>query len=96
MKDHVMDSEMEAEAKKVFVKRKHEIHEETLRKLIEDLHSNLENHSEFNGLESIFAHVKANAAALLFLLQERKRDRDKRKDFSQPGSSLSSPGSDMR
>jgi len=91
-----MDSEMEAEAKKVFVKRKHEIHEETLRKLIEELQYNLEHHGEFDGLESIFVHMKTNTAALLFLLQERKRDRDKRKDYGQPVNPLPSPGSDMR
>lgn len=90
-----MDSEMEVEAKKVFVKRKHEIHEETLRKLIEELQSNLENHASFDGLESIFAHVKANTAALLFILQERKRDRDKRKDFGHPVNPLQTPGSDL-
>ncbi len=90
-----MDSEMELEAKKVFVKRKHELHEETLRKLIEELQYNLEHHATLDGLESIFAHVKTNAAALLFLLQERKRDRDKRKDYSQPVNPLPTPGSDM-
>jgi hypothetical protein len=95
MKDHVMDSEMELEAKKVFVKRKHEIHEETLRKLMEELQYNLEHHAKFEGLESIFAHVKSNTAVLLFLLQERKRDRDKRKDFSHPVNSLPKPGSDL-
>jgi hypothetical protein len=95
MKDHVMDSEMEVEAKKVFVKRKHEIHEETLKNLIKDLQNNLENHAKFDGLESIFAHVKANTAALLFLLQERKRDRDKRKDYSQAVNPLSSPGREL-
>lgn len=96
MKDHVMDSEMELEAKKVFVKRKHEIHEETLRKLIEELQYNLEHHAKFDGLESIFTHVKTNTAALLFLLQERKRDRDKRKDFSQAANPLPAPGSDFK
>ena len=95
MKDHVMDSEMELEAKKIFVKRKHEIHEEALKKLIDELQYNLEHHAKFEGLESIFTHVKSNTAALLFLLQERKRDRDKRKDFGQPVNPLSPPGRDM-
>lgn len=95
MKDHVMDSEMELEAKKVFVKRKHELHEETLRKLIEELQYNLEHHAELQGLESVFAHVKSNTAALLFLLQERKRDRDKRKDLPPSVNALPKPGTDL-
>jgi hypothetical protein len=95
MKDHVADSEMELEAKKVFVKRKHEIHEETLKKLIGELQNNLEHHARLDGLESIFVHVKTNTEALLFLLQERKRDRDKRKDFAHPANPLPTPGSDL-
>jgi hypothetical protein len=95
MKESGRDSDMELEAKKVFVKTKHEIHEGTLRKLMEELQYNLEHYSKFDGLESIFAHVKANAAALLFLLQERKRDRNKRKDFTQPVTQLPNPGSDI-
>jgi hypothetical protein len=90
-----MDSEMELEAKKVLIKRKHELHEEALRKIIEELQYNLEHYDKFDGLESIFTHVKTNAAALLFLCQERKRDRDKRKAFSQPGSTLPPPGQDI-
>lgn len=90
-----MDSEMELEAKKVFVKRKHELHEETLRRLIEELQYNIDQHDKFDGLESIFAHVKSNTAALLFLLQERKRDRDKRKDPAQPVTPLTPGGRDI-
>ncbi|HDP25766.1 MAG TPA: hypothetical protein ENN34_10020 [Deltaproteobacteria bacterium] len=90
-----MDSE--AEAKKVLVQLKHTLHEETLAKIISDLQYNLEHHATLEGLESIFAHVKANAAALLFLCQERKRDRDKRKrDYEKPGEELPPPGSDIR
>lgn len=95
MKESGRDSEMELEAKKVFVKTKHELHEVTLKKLIEELQYNLEHYSKFDGVESIFAHVKTNAAALLFLLQERKRDRNKRKDYTQPVTPLPSPGSDL-
>lgn len=95
MRDNDKDSEMELEAKKVFVKTKHELHEGTLRKLIEELQYNLEHYSKFDGPESIFTHVKTNAAALLFLLQERKRDRNKRKDFGQPVTPLPKPGSDI-
>ncbi|HQG32668.1 MAG TPA: hypothetical protein PLA83_12130 [Deltaproteobacteria bacterium] len=95
MKESGKDSEMELEAKKVFVKTKHELHEGTLRKLIEELQNNLERYSTYDGPESIFVHVKTNAAALLFLLQERKRDRDKRKDYTQPVTPLPIPGSDI-
>jgi hypothetical protein len=95
MKESGKDSEMELEAKKVFVKTKHELHEIALRKLMEELQYNLEHYAKFDGLESIFAHVKTNAAALLFLVQERKRDRDKRKDYTQPVTSLPNPGSDL-
>ncbi len=95
MKDGIKDSNMELEAKKVFVQQKHGLHEETLKRLIEELQSNLEKHNEYDGPESIFLHVKSNTAALLFLLQERKRDRDKRKDFSQPVTSLPPKGSDF-
>ena len=94
-KEGAMDSDMELEAKKVLIKRKHELHEETLRKVIEDLQYNLEHYDSFDGLESIFAHVKANAAALLFLCQERKRDRDKRKDPTQPVTPLPPPGKNI-
>jgi hypothetical protein len=95
MKESDRDSDMELEAKKVFIKTKHELHEGTLKKLIEELRYNLEHHSTFDGLESIFIHVKTNTAALLFLVQERKRDRDKRKDFTQAVTSLPSPGSEL-
>lgn len=95
MKDGIKESNMELEAKKVFVQRKHELHEETLRRLIQELQDNLENHSKYDGPESIFLHVRSNTAALLFLLQERKRDRDKRKDFSQPVTPLPPKGSDI-
>ncbi|MGC9323546.1 MAG: hypothetical protein ACP5G0_02240 [Desulfomonilia bacterium] len=89
-----MDSE--AEAKKVLVQLKHNLHEEALAKIISDLQYNLEHHATFDGLESIFAHVRANAAALLFLCQERKRDRDKRKHaYEKPGSELPPSGSDI-
>ena len=94
MKDHVMDSEMELEAKKVFVKRKHELHEETLRKLIEELQYNLEHHATLDGLESIFAHVKTNAAALLFLLQSASGTGTRERTTASP-SILPTPGSDM-
>ena len=90
-----MDSEMELEAKKVLIQRKHELHEEMLRKIIEELQYNLEHYDKFDGLESIFAHVKTNAAALLFLCQERKRDRDKRKDYAQPVNPLPPQGQDL-
>ncbi|HRV34275.1 MAG TPA: hypothetical protein P5520_00235 [Desulfomonilia bacterium] len=90
-----MDSEMELEAKKVLIKRKHELHEETLRKIIEELQYNLAHYDKFDGLESIFAHVKTNAKALLFLCQERKRDRDKRKEPTQPVTPIPPPGSDL-
>ncbi len=90
-----MDSEQELEAKKVFIKRKHELHEETLRKLIEELQFNLDNHGKYEGMESIFVHIKTNTEALLFLLQERKRDRDKRKDPSQPVTPLPPGGREI-
>ncbi len=75
----------EIEAKKVLVQTKHGIHEEALKKVIADLEYNLEHHKTYKDMESIFAHVRANAAALLFLCQERKRDRAKRgQDYEKP------------
>ena len=88
--------EFEAQAKKIMVQKKHSMHEEALAKAIKDLEYNLEHYDKYTGPESIFAHVKANAAALLFLCQERKRDRDKRKgDYNRPASELPPGGSDM-
>ena len=88
--------EFEAQAKKILVQKKHSLHEEALAKTIKDLEYNLQHYDKYTGLESLFAHVKANAAALLFLCQERKRDRDKRKgDFTKPGSELPPSGSDL-
>jgi hypothetical protein len=89
--------EFEAQAKKIMIQKKHGMHEEALSKAIKDLEYNLEHYDKYTGPESLFAHVKANAAALLFLCQERKRDRDKRKgDFNKPASELPPGGSDMR
>jgi hypothetical protein len=91
-----MDSKTEHEAKKILIQQKHGIHEEMLRKTIEQLQYNLEHYDTFDGLESIFAHVKANAQALLFLCQERKRDRDKRADPSQPVNPIPSPDPEIK
>jgi hypothetical protein len=86
----------ESEAKKVLVQQKHVQHEETLSRIIKDLEYNLENYSTYSGPESIFAHLKTNSEAILFLCKERKRDRDKRKgDFSKPASDLPTPGKDL-
>ena len=94
-KENVMDAE--SEAKKILVKQKHSQHEETLAKVIRELEHNLEHYPEYTGPESTFAHVKTNAEALLFLCQERKRDRDKRKgDYAKAASDLPLPGSDRR
>ncbi|HWR68074.1 MAG: hypothetical protein MZU95_09625 [Desulfomicrobium escambiense] len=88
--------EYEAQARKIQLQRKHSMHEETLARVIQDLEENLARHDKYTGPESIFAHVKANAAALLFLCQERKRDRDKRKgDYSKPVQELPPSGSDI-
>ncbi|HPI91677.1 MAG TPA: hypothetical protein PLT09_00280 [Deltaproteobacteria bacterium] len=88
--------EYEAQAKKVMVQKKHSMHEEALAKIIHDLEENLEHHDKYTGPESIFALVKTNTAALLFLCQERKRDRDKRKgDYAKPGQDLPPSGSDL-
>lgn len=88
--------EHEAQAKRIMVQKKHSMHEEALAKAIRDIEYNLEHHDKYAGPESVFAHVKANAAALLFLLQERKRDRDKRKgDFTKPASDLPPGGADL-
>ena len=87
----------EKEARRVHVQAKHSIHEETLKKVIADLEYNLEHVSTFQDMESIFAHVRANAAALLFLCQERKRDRAKRgEDYTKPATPLPTPGSDLK
>jgi hypothetical protein len=86
----------ESEAKKVLVQQKHVQHEETLSKIIKELENNLANHGTYTGPESIFAHVKTNSEAILFLCQERKRDRDKRKgDYSKPATELPPPGRDL-
>jgi len=88
--------EFETQAKKIMVQKKHSMHEEALAKAIKDLEYNLEHYDKYTGPESMFAHVKANASALLFLCQERKRDRDKRKgDFTKPASELPPGGRDM-
>ena len=88
--------EHEDQVKKVMIQRKHIMHEEALAKAIHDLEYNLEHHDKYAGPESIFAHVKANAAALLFLCQERKRDRDKRKgDYAKAGTELPPSGGDL-
>ena len=93
----MITDDSEKEARKVLVQAKHTIHEETLKKVIADLEYNLEHHSTFKDMESIFAHVKANAAALLFLCQERKRDRAKRgQDYEKPATPLAPPGSDIK
>jgi len=87
----------EDDAKRVMIKMKHELHEETLAHIIKDLQDNLERYATYSGPESIFAHVKANAAALLFLCQERKRDRDKRgEDYSKPANPLPPSGADIK
>lgn len=87
----------EEDAKKVFVKMKHEIHEEMMAQIIKDLQDKLEQYPTYAGPESIFAFVRANAAALLFLCQERKRDRDKRgSDFAKPTTPLSPSGVDIK
>ena len=88
--------EYEAQAKKIMVQQKHHLHEEILAKVIHDLEENLERYATYSGPESIFAHVKTNAAALLFPCQERKRDRDKRKgDYAKPAQELPPSGSDL-
>jgi len=88
---------LETEAKKVLVQKKHSIHEEQLAKVIDDLKYNLENLNKKADLESIFAHVKANAEALLFLCQERKRDRDKRYgDYAKAATELPKPETSIK
>ena len=86
----------ESEAKKVLVQQKHVQHEETLAKIIKELEYNLEHYSTYSGPESIFAHLKTNSEAILFLCQERKRDRDKRKgDYLKSAAELPPPGKDL-
>ncbi|HPC48319.1 MAG TPA: hypothetical protein PLW83_09745 [Deltaproteobacteria bacterium] len=86
----------EAEAKKILIKKKHELHEETLMRIIQELQDLLVKHEKYAGPESIFAFARASAEALLFLCQERKRDRDKRKgDFKKPAQELPPSGSDL-
>ncbi|HOJ13791.1 MAG TPA: hypothetical protein PLT69_04790 [Deltaproteobacteria bacterium] len=88
--------ETELQAKKILIQKKHELHEETLARVIHDLEDTLERYEKYSGPESIFAFVRANAAALLFLCQERKRDRDKRKgDYTKPAQELPPSGSDL-
>ncbi|HOO47054.1 MAG TPA: hypothetical protein PLM29_12535 [Deltaproteobacteria bacterium] len=86
----------ELEAKKVHIQTKHTLHEEILKKVIQDLEYNLENYKTYTDMESLFAYVRANAAALLFLCQERKRDRAKRgQDYSKPATVLPPAGADL-
>ena len=93
----MITDDAEKEAMRVHVQAKHSVHEETLKKVIADLEYNLEHISTFKDMESIFDHVRANAAALLFLCQERKRDRSKRgDDYTKPANPLATPGSDLR
>jgi hypothetical protein len=88
---------IEDDAKKVMVQRKHELHEETLTSCIADLQDVLSKHTDCNSLEDIFAHVKATSATVLFLLQERKRDRDKRgSDFTKPVNPIPTSGNPDR
>ncbi len=88
---------IEDDAKKVMVQRKHELHEETLTNCMADLQEALSKHAEYKSLEDIFAHVKATSATVLFLLQERKRDRDKRgSDFTKPVNPIPTSGSPER
>jgi hypothetical protein len=86
----------DTEAKKVLVQKKHSQHEEILAKIIRDLEYNLEHYSTYSGPESLFAHLKTNTEAILFLCQERKRDRDKRKgDYLKATTELPPSGKDM-
>jgi hypothetical protein len=88
---------IEDDAKKVMVQRKHELHEETLSNCIADLQDVLGSHTDYSSQQDIFALVKATSAAVLFLLQERKRDRDKRgSDFTKPVIPLSPAGIDVK
>jgi hypothetical protein len=90
------DMDAESDAKKVLVQKKHALHEETLAKIIKELEDNIEHYNKYTGPESIFAHVKTNAEVLLFLCQERKRDRDKHKgDYTRAATELPPPGSDL-
>jgi len=88
---------IEDDARKVMVQRKHELHEEVLVAYIKDLQDVVNTYRDTPSLEAIFAHVKATSAAVLFLLQERKRDRDKRGlDYTKPVVPLPSAGTDIR
>jgi hypothetical protein len=78
------------------VQRKHELHEETLAKCIKDLQDVIERYAGDNSPEALYSHVKTTSAAVLFLLQERKRDRDKRGgDYSRPANILPPIGVDL-
>jgi hypothetical protein len=66
-----------------------------LRKIIEELQYNLEHYDKFDGLESIFAHVKTNAAAFSFCARSAARTGDKRKDYAQPVNPLPPQGQDI-
>ncbi|MEA2101674.1 MAG: hypothetical protein U9P80_03750 [Thermodesulfobacteriota bacterium] len=91
-----MDSE--EDAKKVLIQKKHDMHEEFLSSAIKDLRYNLDHYGKTrNDMEAVSAHVRANARALLFLCEERKRDRDKRlSDYSAAPSFLPSSGEDLK
>jgi len=49
----------EAEAKKILIKKKHELHEETLMRIIQELQDLLVKHEKYAGPESIFAFARA-------------------------------------
>jgi hypothetical protein len=88
--------EFEAQAKNVHVQKKPRMPDETLARVIHALEPNIARHDKYSGPESMFAHVKTISEALLFLCQERKRDRDKRKgDYSKPASDIPPSGSDL-
>jgi len=65
-------------AEEIRTELKHEEHNETLDRLIDDIDMLLEGRKQFEGMEDIYAFMRLNTEAVLFLLKERRRDRKRR------------------
>ncbi|OPZ59589.1 MAG: hypothetical protein BWY87_00929 [Deltaproteobacteria bacterium ADurb.Bin510] len=65
-------------AEEIRTELKHEEHNETLDRLIDDIDTLLSDRKQFEGMEDIYAFMRLNTEAVLFLLKERRRDRKRR------------------
>lgn len=74
-------------AEEIRTEVKHEEHNETLDRLIDDIDKLLAGGKDFEGMQDIYAFMRLNTEAVLFLLKERRRDRKRREAEAagQPG-----------